>query len=133
MKEQVLMSEDEIGEVVTYLIPVVMVKLKSGEEEFQVLIDLIRGDVIKDIINSIIISQRDAVPLKDYQNFEKISYKELTYSKKLNKKKLVDEVILNIKEQILEKKECFIVYYKLIKKYSFGKTDDKESFDEKLK
>ncbi len=112
-KDMIMMSDREVDKVLTYLIPSVMAKLKVGNSEINILVDLIRGDVIKDISESIVVNSCDYA---DCAIYEKVEYVEIPYSKKLKKKKNVDEVLSMVKEDIIEKKECYVVYHKLVYK-----------------
>ncbi|MFW6311552.1 MAG: ATP-binding protein, partial [Nanoarchaeota archaeon] len=118
IKELVLMSEKKVKKVMTYLIPAVMAKINYQGEEFNILVDLIRGDVIKDIAKSIIVPINKIANLKECQNFDKIKFTEIPYNKKLAKKKTKQEILAPIKQKAQvndsDSKDCYVIYHKLI-------------------
>jgi len=111
VKELKLMQEDK-KEVQTYLIPALFVTFK-GEPSYNILIDKIKGHVIADIAKKEIIPIKDITKLEDYQTFEKISFKQISYDTMLTAKKTTEAIKkkLEILADIDDMQDCYVVHH----------------------
>jgi uncharacterized protein len=111
IKEIKLMHEDK-KEIQTYLIPAIMVTVE-GKPEYRVLVDTIKGHIMANIAKKEIVEINKINKLEDYQTYEKIEFKRVSYDQKLEPK---------IKSNSLKKKlevfgaiksvdDCFVVYH----------------------
>ena len=116
LKDLILMSDKPIQNIITYLIPASIVLCKDKRSNFNLLFDMIKGDIITDIAQSKLIPFGKAkTNLKEYESFERIEYKSVGYDKKIkpkiSQKRLKDE--LEPEVEVIEIKECFIVHHKV--------------------
>ncbi|MEA3515268.1 MAG: ATP-binding protein [Nanoarchaeota archaeon] len=116
LKDLILMSDKPIQNIITYLIPAAIITCKDKQSNFNLLFDMIKGDIITDIAQSILIPFGKAkTNLKEHETFESIEYKSIGYDKKIkpkiNQKKLKGELEPEI--EVIEIKECFIVHHKI--------------------
>ena len=116
LKDLILMSDKPIQTITTYLIPASIITCKDKQSNFNLLFDMIKGDIITDIAQSKLIPFGKAkTNLKEHESFERIEYKSIGYDKKIkpkiSQKKLKGE--LEPEVEVIEIKECFIVHHKI--------------------
>jgi uncharacterized protein len=111
IKEIKLMNEDK-KKIETYLIPAVMLTILE-DIEFKMLIDLVKGNVIADIAKKEIVPLKEVSKLQDYQTYEKIEFKKISFDKKLEPKIKIEEIKkkLGLISNIKDFSECFVVYH----------------------
>jgi uncharacterized protein len=113
IKDRSLMEEQKIKSITTFLIPAIHVFCEVNGEEFPILIDLIRGNIVIDP------DTEKTAPLhevsRDVAFLTKPVYEKIKYDKILDKNIDVDEIISRLKEncKIKDYNECYILYYQI--------------------
>lgn len=111
IKEIKLMHEDK-KEIQTYLIPALMITF-DNKPEFKVLVDTIKGHIMANIAKKEIIEINKINKLEDYQTYEKVEFKKVSYDQKLSSKIKVTTLRkkLEVFGTIKSIDECFVVYH----------------------
>ena len=110
-KELRIIHGDKVT-ISTYLIPAMLASV-GVEKKFNLLIELVKGNIVKDMNKNKTATIKDVQIFEDFKIFDKIEYINVDYDKKIK---------ANISESDLKKKleriikvnnmsECFIVYY----------------------
>lgn len=116
IKDLELMAQNPIDNITTYLIPACILTCREDDGQFNLLFDLVKGDIITDVTMSKMVPLNKAkVNLKDHETFEKIEYISVGYDKKIKPKITIDRLKEELKSEIkiIDAKECFIVYHKV--------------------
>ncbi|MBT4651717.1 ATP-binding protein [Candidatus Woesearchaeota archaeon] len=111
IKDLRLMADKEIKEIKTYLIPAVLFNVSQEGTEFKILVERIKGKVIVDPEKEIKGELKDV--REEFSFFKKPVYEEVNYDIKLDAVRSIDELKEELNGEVLDWKECYIVYNKV--------------------
>jgi len=117
IKDLELMAEKPIKKRITYLIPACMLTCKEEGNQFNLLFDLVKGHIITDVTQSSMVPLSKAkLNLRDHETFEKIEYISVGYDNKIKPKTSADKLKKELESEVkvIDSKECFVIYHKLI-------------------